>query len=257
MSAKERNFKRFNRLAMVGMLGLVLGTSGLMPESGASDAASEEYRVEYFKAVAPIALIRLQENISKFNNLIESQKFLVNFSNVYELNGNEQKLKEISRELANVLETVDANPNIFDVEQDRQDLNMYFPIYKAAGEKFDIPWYLLWVIHQQESTVSRDESAFVVDSDWQYGAMQRATTLHFEENVTFATRGLEYLAQLPQRYPDDWREIAWAAMKISEDRQTTGTILSALARYSSYENALNRWDRALMLQSLFGGNLKD
>lgn len=44
-------------------------------------------------------------------------------------------------------------------DQIQEDMNMYFDMYWAGWEKYQVPWYALWVIHIQESTVSRDINA--------------------------------------------------------------------------------------------------
>src|SRR5260221_6843874 len=52
------------------------------------------------------------------------------------------------------------------------------------------------------------------------GAMQRE--YHWPESETFeAAKGYEFLADLPQGYASDWREILWAAHYIRVDRKST------------------------------------
>lgn len=159
-----------------------------------------------------------------------------------------------AQESPQIIFKLEANPELFDVQTDVEDLKIYYPIYRAAQDKFKVPWYLLWIMHQAESTVSKDPNAFVVGSYGQYGAMQRVTRFHFKEDVDFASRGLEFLADFNQRHPDDWQEISWAAMKISQDRQSTGSILGALKRYSAAGSAEERYQRFLTLEAVFGGN---
>jgi hypothetical protein len=149
-----------------------------------------------------------------------------------------------------VEKTLDPNNTSVDF---KDDLEMYYPIYKAVEEKFNIPWHLLWIIHIEESSMSKNHDAFEKKdgSCGQYGAMQRHTCFHFDENVNFASKGLESLKDLPQRQHDDWKEISWAAMKLREDWDSKGSLLEALKRYSAEEPAIRRYNIYLENQKLF------
>lgn len=154
-----------------------------------------------------------------------------------------------------VLDIVENNRQVFS-KQDVADINMYYPIYKAVGDRYDIDWYLLWIMHQEESTVSRNPHAFD-GSNGYAGAMQRNPYFYPEEIVDGASEGLEYLAELPQRYPTDWREIAFAGWKISRDKnyaQNAGAgepLLSALFAYSAQGPALSRWEKFNYFSNIF------
>jgi len=160
-----------------------------------------------------------------------------------------------AREKAKVLEIIDLHPEAF-LKQDRVDIEMYYPIYKAAGDKFNVDWFLLWIVHQKESTVSRDSNAFN-GSNGYAGAMQRNPYFYPESVVDLASKGLEQLAVLPQRNPTDWREIAFAAWKINRDRQNAQNrganepLLSALFAYSAQGPALSRWDKFNYFSNIF------
>lgn len=112
-------------------------------------------------------------------------------------------------------------------------LRMYYPIYRTAQEAFNVSWYLLWLIHDAESGLSTDPTAFE-DTRENYGAMQRAKKIYGELKVKSITFSYQYLANLPQNHPDDWREILWAAAKISRDAESAKR---------SYVH--NDWNRAL------------
>lgn len=96
-------------------------------------------------------------------------------------------------------------------------LEMYYPIYKTAESAYKVPWYVLWVIHDAESSVSTDPDAFTKGRNY-FGAMQRWVTndwWHNHESVARATQGHEYLGELDQNHPSDWEEILWAAWFIN------------------------------------------
>lgn len=154
-----------------------------------------------------------------------------------------------------VMKIVEDNPQVFS-KQDAVDVDMYYPIYKAAGDKFNVDWYLLWIVHQKESTVSRNLRAFD-GSNGYAGAMQRNPYFYPEEIVDGASEGLEYLAELPQRHPTDWREIAFAAWKVNRDQQAakekgrSQPLLSALQAYGDDGEAYKRWQTYNSLKPIF------
>ena len=92
-------------------------------------------------------------------------------------------------------------------EQELEDFNKYFPMYKAAELKYGVPWLLLWGIHEHETTASRDPNTY---NSLYHGAMQRSWQSWPERQTFAAAGGWEFLRHLPQRYQNDWREIMWA-----------------------------------------------
>lgn len=166
----------------------------------------------------------------------------------------EEALKKYETELPQILVIVEANPEIFDPAQDSADLSMYFPIYRAAQDKFGVSWYLLWIIHQQESTASRNPAAFVIEGNDQYGCMARNVFYHPQESVDAAFSGLEYLDNLPQRHKDDGREIVYAAEEVREYSDAAGSLLGGLKRYSASGPAISRYARYQTLSNIFGAN---
>jgi hypothetical protein len=102
-----------------------------------------------------------------------------------------------------------------------EDYNLYFSMYKAGEEKYKVPWFLLWLLHEQESGASLhpypEQSGYV-------GGMQRSKYYYDEQYVAESIKGFEFLNLLPQRYSkntgaytNDCEEIMFAARKISED----------------------------------------
>jgi hypothetical protein len=91
---------------------------------------------------------------------------------------------------------------------DITDLKIYTPFYLAGEFKFDIPWLLLWITHQEETTVSLDRSP---DGKLYKGAMQRGFAFWPDRDAEESVADMSFLKELPQRYPTDAREIVWAA----------------------------------------------
>ena len=78
----------------------------------------------------------------------------------------------------------------FTTEQRVDDFNRYFSIYLAADLKYHIPWQLLWIIHADETTVSRDSN---MNSGPHVAAMQ----INPNYNLAEAIAGWECLDKLP------------------------------------------------------------
>ncbi len=100
--------------------------------------------------------------------------------------------------------------------QQLEDFTMYFPIYYGGQTKYEIPWFLLWIIHTHETTVSRA-------SDPERNGYRGAMQLHpmHEVELKDAGAGWEFLDDLDQRYlkkhgfrTNDWEEIFKAALYI-------------------------------------------
>ncbi|MBI4040116.1 hypothetical protein HY389_02045 [Candidatus Daviesbacteria bacterium] len=114
------------------------------------------------------------------------------------------------------------------IEQQIEDFNMYYPIYKVAQDRFQVPWELLWIVHIQETNVSRERNP---EGGGYLGAMQilpsniRNDLQGFENSYA----GLEFLDDLPQRYSqklgfrtNDWQNIIEAAYFIRGGADKTG-----------------------------------
>jgi|GEM_PF-4309282 len=162
----------------------------------------------------------------------------------------EAALEKYKSELPRVLEIAQAHPENF---PDLEALQMYYPIYRASGERFGIPWELLYIMHGQESGFSTGTAAFVVTSD-QYGCMQRNIYYHPQQDVDryFASDNMDYLLTLPVRHFDDAEEIFYAAAVMKEYTDQEGSIQEALFRYSAAGPAKSRWEKLQAMLSLVG-----
>lgn len=138
------------------------------------------------------------------------------------------------------------------------DVAMYYPIYKAVADKYGIDWYLLWIVHEAESGASDSVRAFNGGSAPYYGAMQRNVYIWSQNYVNTAASGLDSLASLPQRHPDDWKEIAAAGLMISTNIRDhsylgpNGSVLTALLRYSAAGPAYFRFYKWEQYKQIFG-----
>jgi len=108
--------------------------------------------------------------------------------------------------MSKVISEMQKRPDVFS-KRVIEDVEIYYPIYKAVGDKYGLKWYLLWIVHEAESTASIDPKAFERTTG-PVGAMQINLSYH---NVDHAGDGLEYLATLLQRHPNDWKDIAGGA----------------------------------------------
>lgn len=135
----------------------------------------------------------------------------------------EKYLKKIKLERKK-FEAIVVQMDLFDgfkkltTEERLEDLNMYFPMYKAGEIEYGIPWFLLWIIHVHETASSRDSNP---DGKYHIGAVQRREEFFPDEEVKMAATGWEMLRNLPQRYcPEngwphyDSDEILWAAFDL-------------------------------------------
>jgi hypothetical protein len=154
-----------------------------------------------------------------------------------------QLIDKYKAELPTILEKIKADP------QQTEDLTIYYPIYRAAQDKTGVSWYLIWIIHEDESTVSRNANAFILGAA-HYGAMQRAVQFHPDSDIERASADYAFLGGLPQRHFDDWREIVWGATAIDEYIEGSGSILGGLKRYSASGPAVERFRRFIELEAL-------
>lgn len=172
-------------------------------------------------------------------------------------------------------EDILRNIKVLSAEQRIADMEMYFNVYKAAEEKYGIPWYLLYIIHAHETAVSRDPYPDpYYDAElkrWRglfYGAMQRYPVFYPDSYVDEAVSGWEFLMNTQKfRYTKppfethDVREIFFAARKINKDaRDIRGVsprqaIKKALLSYSAEVHAYERqeaFDRAEIILGRYG-----
>lgn len=131
---------------------------------------------------------------------------------------NVDELAILENEKAQVLAKMDEHPGWFN-ENLRIDVDKYYDIYKAAGDKFGIDWYLIWINHEGETTASRDEEAFNGGTYPYYAGWQRyvgPNTQWTDEFVDRAFAGLEYLNSITSvRDKSDPREAAACAAQLA------------------------------------------
>lgn len=155
-----------------------------------------------------------------------------------------QLIEKYREELPEILLKLNADP------QQIEDLTIYYPIYRAAQDRYGVPWELTWIVHQAESTVSRNPAAFT--SNIHYGAMQRAVAFHTIEDRDRANRGLEFLGALPVRHFDDAPELILGVAEISEWAGEQMDFQRALLKYSARGQAIERYQKFLQLEALLG-----
>lgn len=132
--------------------------------------------------------------------------------------------------------------------------NRNFPFWKAGEIKYDVSWLILGIVHGEETTFSTHASP---NSRRFVGAMQRAR-IWPEEETYEAGKGWEFLAELPQGYDGDWREILWGARYIAEralpNAERYGSMeeasLQALYEYSAAIHARQRIESFRRLKSV-------
>lgn len=145
-------------------------------------------------------------------------------------------------------------------EQIIEDIDLYYDIYKGAEMKYSIPWYLLWVVHVHETTVSRDQNPGRLGF---YGGMQFHLGYYPFNYINESISGYEYLNQKPTRYTGDAASIFAAARKMDNDaNQILGknpktpvnrryAILQAQYRYCAELYATQRIEQAAIAEEIF------
>lgn len=127
-----------------------------------------------------------------------------------------------------------------------KDVKIYYPIYKAVADKYDLDWYLLFIVHEHETGASAGTRV----NPYYVGGMQRDPNVWTEEYVDKAFDGLEHLARLPQRRKGDAREIAAAGRILNanydkykgQGDSKNEAVLKALLLYSAERPAYERFD---------------
>lgn len=191
-------------------------------------------------------------------------------------NSLEKYLRSIDKEyLVNkeVVEKIDVMAGFKDMSMSKrlEDFSMYFPIYKAGEIKYQAPWFLLWLTHEQETAAS---IALFPENNGYKGGMQRDSYFYNDTYINEAAEGWGILSRLPQRYSqdkgcatNDWQEILFAARKMSEDagklRSTnndlglTFSYLEAQFLYCNRYSAKQRIQQFKKIDPLFTMALRD
>ncbi len=155
-------------------------------------------------------------------------------------------------------------------EQILQDFDLYFPMYWAAWEEYNIPWFLAWIVHVHESAVSRNPNNPAIEKNSRHkGAIQRDPRFYDEAVVEKAVGKWEFLKDLPQRQTkkagfttDDCAEILFFADKVRRDADESirsehpdwsdeECFLQALYSYSAAWPAKLRINHYRLLKSIF------
>lgn len=167
----------------------------------------------------------------------------------------EKRQQKIRQDLVEINLILDANSNIFS-DKYKADINLYYPIYKPVADKFKLDWYLLFIVHEKETGASAGKRGFAPDS-YYVGAMQRDPNTWSESFVKQASRGLEYLKDLPQRHSDDWREIAAGAAILDRNVDhyislgKKRAVLNALRLYTPGVGGYQRFELYKKYEKLF------
>lgn len=160
----------------------------------------------------------------------------------------EQKKLDQKMELEEIVEVMENNHDTFPKKY-INDVEMYYPIYKDVADKYNLDWYLLFIVHEKETGASAGKNGFKPDS-YYVGAMQRDPNVWGDDYVKKASEGLEHLAMFPQRHENDWSDIAAASKSLSanyykykeEGDSKKEAVLKALLLYSAEGPARQRFE---------------
>lgn len=169
----------------------------------------------------------------------------------------EEKHVDEDVELDLIIDKMKSNKDLFGSKYIK-DVKLYYPIYKAVADKFDMDWYLIWIVHEKETGASAGKRGFANDS-YYVGAMQRDPNIWTEEFVNEAAEGLKDLAKLPQRHKDDWKEIATGARildrnidkYLDDGYSKSKSVLKALLLYSADGPARERFSMYKDVKEVF------
>ncbi len=153
--------------------------------------------------------------------------------------------RQIKRELHNIQKIMSGHPKTFS-DKKREDVEIYYPIYRAVADKYKLDWYLLFIVHEAETGASSGKRGFAPGAQYE-GAMQLDRATWSQEYIESAVKGLKRLARLPQRHSDDWKNIAAAGKILSANIRKyrklgkEEAVLNALLLYSADDQALRRF----------------
>lgn len=188
------------------------------------------------------------ETVRRNNDLQENPEPLKLENYLSSLQGDQERLRQIVEE-----KDIFAGFKNFTEQQRVDDFNEYFPIYRAADLKYQVPWSLLWIIHADETTVSRDPG---LNQGKQIKGMQ--IDPNYDQYLAEAPVGWEILSDLPgPRDPNDWEEILKAALYIrngaEQVKKLYGSELSdedAILEVVKYRYSAPQYGRARVKQYL-------
>lgn len=239
----------FLKAAAVGVIGLVVKSSA---DAVFSDNLTKDYDIE------PVTL-PTETTESEFltsGKIVEFPKKFVE----QKLSPAQIREKQVKSELSNILKIMSEHPRVFSKKK-KEDIKIYYPIYRAVADKYKLDWYLLFIVHEAETGASSGKRGFVPDAQYQ-GAMQLDRNTWSDDYIQKATKGLKYLAKLPQRHSDDWEQIAAGGKILGANIRKykrlgkEEAVLNALLLYSSDEQALKRFRTYKQYEKLFPAKKK-
>jgi hypothetical protein len=255
---KEENRGRFafrRRDIIISTL-LVVSISAGLEDSNSEGHTSYKYNPLPQEDFKPVIIYHPKEDDKP--NLLIPYSILEKASPVQRPILKEEITKpKVNNELNDVISTMEENNNIFS-DKYIQDVKMYYPIYKTVADKFDIDWYLIWIVHENETGASAGWRGFTPES-YYVGAMQRDPNIWPQSFVDKAADGLEALAKLPQRHENDWKEIAAGAAILDrniDQYKNRGdskdvAVNKAFMLYSADGPAEQRFDMYLKIEKIF------
>lgn len=122
------------------------------------------------------------------------------------LSPEKQKIQDLQTEATRYVQIAQESGK-FSVKE-IADIKMYYPIYKAVGDKFHIDWYLIWINHEGETGASNSKKAFNGESYPYFGGWQRNVNMWPKSFVDKAFKGLEFLQSIKTRNKTDGPEAA-------------------------------------------------
>lgn len=139
------------------------------------------------------------------------------------------------------------------------DLHDNLPFYLAAGEKYNVDWEVLWIIHEAESGAS-DPKSMAFDPSRADSQIQGSWQINISWGEDFAHEsfeGLEYTKAFKQRHQGDAVGAAEAAhmlrrnMDQYKDLGPEKALFDALSLYCGAEQAAIRMDKIKKVQKIF------
>lgn len=253
MASKE-NLYNIGRIILAGSA-LSAAACGVEQKNSNSEPTKAATSHGQILTEQEVSQMRNYENLMAFSSKVEPTPTLVplpttepKYQQVEKIavaqmtEAGEALIEKYKEELPGILAKINAD------KEQTEDLKLYYPIYRAGQDKYGVPWELTWIIHQEESNVSRNPAAF--ESNIHYGAMQRAVEYHTLEDRGRANEGLEYLGNLPVRHSDDAMEIILATAEVAEWAGPDRNFERALYKYSASGPAADRFQKFEELENL-------
>lgn len=140
-------------------------------------------------------------------------------------------------------------------------LRINYATYRFAQDEFGVGWTTLWYFHDEESTCSFDDAAYVKGPGGQIGPMQRASDFYPDSQVRILQIRYPILLKLPQKRAGDAAEIVWAAWKLDNDakaalrndqhKDRVWGMQDAIIGYSARAVGQRRWENIQVIDGIF------